>query len=110
MTHPYYPTGNPHFNHVAMSMPADLLDEGNRTDICAFWSEVFGFDGRREVHHHQRHVRVRHAEALRPDYVLLTDADIVVWDPKASKTISAIENSSTRSPGSRSRSTATAGR
>jgi hypothetical protein len=44
MTHPYYPSGNPHFNHVAMSMPADLLDETNRTDICRFWSEVFGFD------------------------------------------------------------------
>ena len=28
MTHPYYPTGNPHFNHVAMSLPAELLDEG----------------------------------------------------------------------------------
>jgi hypothetical protein len=35
MTHPYYPSGNPRFNHVAMSMPADLLDETNRTDICA---------------------------------------------------------------------------
>ena len=44
MTHPYYPSGNPHFNHVAMSMPADLLDEVNRKDICRFWSEVFGFD------------------------------------------------------------------
>jgi hypothetical protein len=44
MAHPFYPTGNPHFNHVAMSMPADLLDEASRTDICRFWSEVFGFD------------------------------------------------------------------
>jgi hypothetical protein len=44
MAHPYYPTGNPHFNHVAMSLPADLLDERNRADICGFWSEVFGFD------------------------------------------------------------------
>ncbi len=44
MAHPYYPTGNPHFNHVAMSLPADLLDEQNRGDICRFWSEVFGFD------------------------------------------------------------------
>jgi len=26
-----------------MSMPADLLDEPNRKDICAFWEEVFGF-------------------------------------------------------------------
>jgi hypothetical protein len=44
MPHPFYPTGNPHFNHVAMSLPADLLDETNRTDICRFWSDVFGFD------------------------------------------------------------------
>jgi hypothetical protein len=43
MTHPYYPTGNPRFNHVAMSVPADLLDETNRTDICRFWDEVMGF-------------------------------------------------------------------
>ena len=27
-----------------MSLPADLLDETNRADICRFWSEVFGFD------------------------------------------------------------------
>ncbi len=44
MAHPYYPSGNPRFNHVAMSLPADLLDEQNRTDIAAFWSEVLGFD------------------------------------------------------------------
>jgi hypothetical protein len=43
MTHPYYPSGNPQFNHVAMSMPGDLLDEPNRKDICDFWGEVFGF-------------------------------------------------------------------
>jgi hypothetical protein len=44
MTHPYYPSGTPRFNHVAMSMPADLLDEANRKDLCAFWSEVLGFE------------------------------------------------------------------
>ena len=27
-----------------MSLPADLLDEKNRGDICRFWSDVFGFD------------------------------------------------------------------
>jgi hypothetical protein len=43
VTHDYYPTGNPRFNHVAMSVPADLLDETNRADICAFWGEVMGF-------------------------------------------------------------------
>jgi hypothetical protein len=44
MAHPFYPTGNPRFNHVAMSLPADLLDAPARADICRFWSEVLGFD------------------------------------------------------------------
>jgi hypothetical protein len=44
MAHPYYPSGNPRFNHVAMSLPADLLDEQNRTDICRFFGEVLGFE------------------------------------------------------------------
>ncbi len=43
-THPYYPSGNPRFNHVAMSLPADLLGEENRRDICRFFDEVLGFD------------------------------------------------------------------
>ena len=43
-SHPFYPSGNPRFNHVAMSVPADLLDEANRSDLCGFWSEVFGFE------------------------------------------------------------------
>jgi hypothetical protein len=44
VTHAYYPSGNPRFNHVAMSVPADLLDEDGRRDICGFWGEVMGFD------------------------------------------------------------------
>lgn len=44
MAHRYYPSGTPRFNHVAMSLTADLLDEANRADICRFWGEVFGFD------------------------------------------------------------------
>jgi hypothetical protein len=43
VTHPYYPSGNPRFNHVAMSVPADLLDETGRSEILTFWDEVFGF-------------------------------------------------------------------
>ncbi len=43
MTHPFYPTGNPRFNHVAMSLPADLLDATNRADVCRFFDEVLGF-------------------------------------------------------------------
>ena len=34
----------PQFNHVAMSMPADALDEEGRTAICDFYGEVFGWE------------------------------------------------------------------
>jgi hypothetical protein len=34
----------PSFNHVAMSVPADLLDETGRSDLTRFYKEVFGFD------------------------------------------------------------------
>jgi len=44
MSHPFYPTGNPRFNHVAMSLPADGLDTEHRADLCSFWGEVFGFE------------------------------------------------------------------
>ena len=33
----------PRFNHVAMSVSADLLDDAHRADITRFWGEVFGF-------------------------------------------------------------------
>ena len=36
-------TRAPRFNHVAMSVPADLLDEQGRADILDFWGGVFGF-------------------------------------------------------------------
>ena len=44
MAHPFYPSGNPRFNHVAMSLPADLLDAANRADVCRFFDEVLGFE------------------------------------------------------------------
>ena len=44
MTHPFYPGGNPRMNHVALSVPADLLDDAGRADLTLFYSEVFGFD------------------------------------------------------------------
>jgi hypothetical protein len=44
MAHPFYPAGNPHFNHVAMSLPSDVLDETNRADVCGFFKDVLGFD------------------------------------------------------------------
>jgi hypothetical protein len=34
---------NPRFNHVAMSLPADLLDEEHRKLIIDFYDEVFGW-------------------------------------------------------------------
>jgi len=44
MSHPYYPGGNPRLNHVAMSVPADQLDEANRGDLVRYFHDVFGFD------------------------------------------------------------------
>jgi hypothetical protein len=44
MAHAMYPTGTPRFNHVAMSLSADQLDQRGRAEICRFWSEVFGFE------------------------------------------------------------------
>jgi hypothetical protein len=35
--------GQPQFNHVAMSVPADLLDAQGRADLVAFYDEVFGW-------------------------------------------------------------------
>ena len=34
----------PHFNHVAMSLPADLLDEEHRMTSSTSTSTVFGFE------------------------------------------------------------------
>lgn len=44
MPHPFYPSGNPRFNHVAMSLPADALGAEGRADLCRFFDEVFGFE------------------------------------------------------------------
>src|ERR671920_2527633 len=37
-------TKPPRFNHVAMSVPADLLDDEHRKLICEFYGDVFGWD------------------------------------------------------------------
>ena len=34
----------PRFNHVAMSVPADLLGEESRKELCEFYGEVFGWN------------------------------------------------------------------
>jgi hypothetical protein len=38
------PPRKPRFNHVAMTVPADLLDEANRAAILAFYSDVLGWE------------------------------------------------------------------
>jgi hypothetical protein len=38
------PRPAPHFNHVAMSIPGDLLDEEHRGLLTRFYREVFGFE------------------------------------------------------------------
>ena len=35
--------GIPRFNHVALSVPEESLDEKGRADLLAFYGEVFGF-------------------------------------------------------------------
>jgi hypothetical protein len=42
MTAPAYPA--PRLNHVAMSVPADLLDEEGRGNLTRFYRDVFGFE------------------------------------------------------------------
>jgi len=38
------PRPQPRFNHVAISVPAELLDEAGRRDLLAFYGDVFGWD------------------------------------------------------------------
>ena len=37
------PTRTPRFNHVAMSVPSELLGEDGRRDLVRFYDEVFGW-------------------------------------------------------------------
>ena len=43
MSDPIQTTRTPRFNHVALSVPADLLDEQGRTELLRFYEEVFGW-------------------------------------------------------------------
>lgn len=38
------PGRHPRFNHVALSLPAELLDAAHRADILSFYGEVFGWE------------------------------------------------------------------
>ncbi len=40
---PQFGSRKPRINHVAMSLPPELLDEKNRADLVAFYDDVFGF-------------------------------------------------------------------
>ncbi len=44
MSHPFYPSGNPRFNHVAMSVPADQLEDPTGPTSPASSHDVLGFD------------------------------------------------------------------
>ncbi len=44
MTIEYSPHRAPHFNHVAMSVSAELLNEENRSAIIDFYGKVFGWE------------------------------------------------------------------
>lgn len=44
MTHPYYPSGTPRMNHVAMSVPSAALQGDERADLIRFFAEVLGFE------------------------------------------------------------------
>jgi hypothetical protein len=37
-------TRKPRFNHVAMSVPAELLDADGRAELLRFYGDVFGFE------------------------------------------------------------------
>jgi hypothetical protein len=41
---PQFRSRRPHFNHVAMSLPADLLGEEHRRELVDFYSTVFGWE------------------------------------------------------------------
>jgi hypothetical protein len=42
-TGPTFSSRAPRINHVAMSLPADLLDEEHRRSLVEFYGDVFGF-------------------------------------------------------------------
>ncbi len=41
---PHFASRSPHFNHVAMSLPAELLVESGRRQLVDFYSNVFGWE------------------------------------------------------------------
>ncbi|MCU1426574.1 MAG: hypothetical protein JWL83_574 [Actinomycetia bacterium] len=41
---PHFASRSPHFNHVAMSLPSELLREAGRAELVNFYSNVFGWE------------------------------------------------------------------
>jgi hypothetical protein len=41
---PQFRSRRPHFNHVAMSLPAELLSEEGRRELIDFYTTVFGWE------------------------------------------------------------------
>jgi hypothetical protein len=41
---PRFASRSPHFNHVAMSLPVELLQEAGRKELVDFYSTVFGWE------------------------------------------------------------------
>jgi hypothetical protein len=41
---PQFASRRPHFNHVAMSLPPELLGEAKRKELVDFYSTVFGWE------------------------------------------------------------------
>ena len=39
-----FPGGTPRLNHVAMSVPAELLEGGQRAELLGFYAECFGWE------------------------------------------------------------------
>ena len=80
MGHDLYPAGTPRFNHVAMSMPADALDEEGRAAITSFWGDVFGFE------EHQMLTEDRHKLVLGAchyeQFVFLIAEDVPMTAPR----------------------------
>lgn len=49
----------PRLNHVAMSVPADALDDDGRAALCAFYGDVFGLEEYGDLTHDRKRLVLR---------------------------------------------------
>ena len=80
MAHDFYPSGNPRFNHVAMSLRADLLGAGGRKDICRFFHEVLGFDEIEVMTEDRRRLVLSCVHW--DQFIFLVSDDNPMWNPR----------------------------